>query len=114
MRKVFKGRVYDTESARFICSTGTSDIYRKKTGEFFQYFRSPDIEIVPLSVLDAQSIIDENSSEDVYIREFGIPSKDISVSMALSGKAYSRLRLTSSLSGISYGVLISQLICDNL
>lgn len=35
VRKVVKGKVYDTESARLVCSAGGLALFAKRTGEYF-------------------------------------------------------------------------------
>lgn len=103
MKKIIKGRLYDTEKAKEIggCSSGHSKssfewyyetLYQKRTGEFFIYGEGhaaskyaryckdggsdPGEEIVPLSYEEAQSWAEEHLDGDEYIEIFGEPDED--------------------------------------
>lgn len=115
MKKIIRGRKYDTETARKVgCKTeqalyGDSGLlanvdyalYRKRTGEYFvhaEYDRlddgCPDY-IKPLTNDEANEWAQENLDVDVYEREFGETVDDdetISASINLPRKTYDKLR----------------------
>ena len=97
MRKIINGKMYDTETAKKIDYTSnylsSSDfhyyeerLFKKKTGEFFLHghggpaskYRTPcgDMwsggeNIIPLTVDEAKSWVEQNSTTETYIELFG-------------------------------------------
>lgn len=109
MKKIIRGRKYDTETARKVgCKTeqaqyGDVDyaLYRKRTGEYFvhaEYDRlddgCPDY-IKPLTNDEANEWAQENLDVDVYEREFGEVSEDdgnVATTLNLPRKSYDKLK----------------------
>lgn len=110
MKKIIRGRKYDTETARKVgCKTeqaqyGDVDyaLYRKRTGEYFVHAEfsymlddgNPDY-IKPLSADEANEWAQEHLNADVYEAEFGENVDDdetISASINLPRKTYDKLR----------------------
>lgn len=110
MKKIIRGRKYDTETARKVgCKTeqaqyGDVDyaLYRKRTGEYFVHAEfsyilddgNPDY-IKPLSADEANEWAQEHLNADVYEAEFGEIVDDdetISASINLPRKTYDKLR----------------------
>lgn len=110
MKKIIRGRKYDTETARKVgCKTeqaqyGDVDyaLYRKRTGEYFVHAEfsymlddgNPDY-IKPLSADEANEWAQEHLNADVYEAEFGEIVDDdetISASINLPHKTYDKLR----------------------
>lgn len=110
MKKIIRGRKYDTETARKVgCKTeqaqyGDVDyaLYRKRTGEYFVHAEfsymlddgNPDY-IKPLSADEANEWAQEHLNADVYEAEFGETVDDdetISASINLPRKTYDKLR----------------------
>lgn len=110
MKKIIRGRKYDTETARKVgCKTeqaqyGDVDyaLYRKRTGEYFVHAEydypyddgCPDY-IKPLSADEANEWAQEHLNADVYDAEFGEIVDDdetISASINLPRKTYDKLR----------------------
>lgn len=110
MKKIIRGRRYDTETARKVgCKTeqaqyGDVDyaLYRKRTGEYFVHAEfsymlddgNPDY-IKPLSEDEANEWAQEHLNADVYESEFGEIVDDdetISASINLPRKTYDKLR----------------------
>lgn len=83
MKKVIKGRVYDSGTAkkmnmRFtgqeLARTGWEDLYQKKSGEFFllEHIYSGNIErITPMTYVEAQAWAEKYLSGDEYEEIFG-------------------------------------------
>lgn len=109
MKKIIRGRKYDTETARKVgCKTeqaqyGDVDyaLYRKRTGEYFVHAEfsymlddgNPDY-IKPLSADEANEWAQEHLNADVYEAEFGEIVDDdetISASINLPRKTYDKL-----------------------
>lgn len=123
MRKVIRGRVYDTDTAKLMGSCGDATLYRKRTGEYFiQYFFSGEgYHIVPMSSSDAFAWADEHLTQSDVGIIFGIPAlvsdapvKLVSTCMYLDYTAYALLRRYCGDMGVSYGGFVSRLISDNL
>lgn len=110
MKKIIRGRKYDTETARKVgCKTeqaqyGDVDyaLYRKRTGEYFVHAEfsymlddgNPDY-IKPLSADEADEWAQEHLNADAYEAEFGEIVDDdetISASINLPRKTYDKLR----------------------
>lgn len=110
MKKIIRGRKYDTETARKVgCKTeqaqyGDVDyaLYRKRTGEYFVHAEfsymlddgNPDY-IKPLSADEANEWAQEHLNADAYDAEFGEIVDDdetISASINLPRKTYDKLR----------------------
>ena len=97
MKKIIKGRLYNTETAKYVANYSwggpsdfhhvDEDLYRKQTGEFFLHgeggtlskYRSPvdgggwtsGEDIIPMSDLDAQEWIEAHCDVDTYVKLFG-------------------------------------------
>lgn len=98
MRKILHGRLYDTDTARYIGSNQSScykndyryfeeEFYRKKTGEFFLYGEGGPAsryaerlerggciggkQIIPLSEEEAREWAEENLTVEKYEELFG-------------------------------------------
>lgn len=105
MKKVIRGRLYDTSTAQLIGETsgGSADrtnfefweegLYKKKTGEYFLHCEGgalskyakhcgsnsgPGERIIPLTFEAAQQWAEKNLSGEHYIEEFGEPIEDYS------------------------------------
>lgn len=103
MKKVIRGRLYDTEKAGLIgkfydeAKPGNDPdfyievLYKKRTGEYFLYGRgnagskysvcrggaaSGTEKIIPLSYQQAREWAEENLSPEEYEKEFGFPQRN--------------------------------------
>ena len=114
MKKIINGKLYDTETAKFLANYDngkgysnfgwvTECLYRKKTGEFFlhgqggaasKYAKSVGLNsweegerIMPLSYDEARKWAEDSLDADEYMDIFGAPEEDESrktVSLSLS------------------------------
>lgn len=102
MKIVINGKLYNTETATFLCSydNGLSnsdfkqlyeELYRKKTGEFFLYGKGGPMtkyreeagsrcwtwgeDIIPLSIKEAKEWAEAYMSVERYCSIFGIPEE---------------------------------------
>lgn len=110
MKKIIRGRKYDTETARKVgCKTeqaqyGDVDyaLYRKRTGEYFVHAEydypyddgCPDY-IKPLSADEADEWAQEHLNADAYEAEFGEASEDdgnVATTLNLPRKSYDKLK----------------------
>lgn len=140
MKKIIRGRKYDTDSAKFIAqvwANGTSvrdceyweeTLFRKKTGEFFLYCAGgansryghwegsngySGEEIQPLSYAQAKTWAEENMSADEYEAEFGKVVDDGSteyMTLAVPTAVATQLRRMSSAQNKTVGKIIAELI----
>lgn len=103
MKKVIRGRLYDTEKAVLVgefydeampeedLSFYREELYRKRTGEYFLYgtgnagskysvwrgsTASGTEKIVPMTYQQAQEWAEENLSPEEYEKEFGFPERN--------------------------------------
>lgn len=103
MKKVIRGRLYDTEKAVLVgefydeampgndLAYYREELYRKRTGEYFIYgtgnagskysvwrgsTASGTEKIVPMTYQQAQEWAEENLPRNVYENEFGIPERN--------------------------------------
>ena len=103
MKKVIRGRLYDTEKAVLVgefydkampeedISFYLEELYRKRTGEYFLYGRgnagskysvwrgstaSGAEEILPLTYKQAQEWAEEYLPDDIYLKEFKTPERN--------------------------------------
>lgn len=131
MKKIIKGKLYDTETAKLI-GTGYAtcprtdfafwqeDLYRKKTGEYFIFgeggplskysrhidynTRSGGSKITPISYDTAREWAEDNMDADEYIKLFGLVEDDDStqkVSINLPADLAAKLRSEAESSGKS-------------
>lgn len=140
MKKIIKGKLYDTETAKRIAthyaSCGRSDfhyyeeeLYLKRTGEYFlygsgnaasKYSKSCGMnewcgseEIVPLTYSEANEWAEEHMDADDYIAAFGIPDEDeeqMHLHVRISPQAGAKLKQAAAQSGITIGEQIERWI----
>lgn len=137
MRKVIKGKLYDTDTARPIVtwSVGYSSdfshisetLYRKKTGEYFLHGEGGPMSayrescgqsqwmggeaIRPLTYGEAKAWTEEHADADVYEREFGIPDEDKEHDLhaIISEVAWQQLSRAASDEGVTVRTIIERL-----
>lgn len=139
MKKVIRGRLYDTNKAAEIGYNSSSSrrdssywreaLYRKRTGEFFLHVEggpaskyaiccgqnkwSRGEKIIPLSFDEAQHWAKKHSDVDTYAKYFqlsdNICDKE-TVSIRLSAAAVDRLKIMASKKDLTASEIIEQLI----
>lgn len=139
MKKVIKGKLYDTDTAPLMGEwwNGLSQsdfgycaeqLYKKRTGEFFlhgeggamsKYARHSGNNsgfgerITPLTYAEAQEWVEEHLDGDKYIEIFGIPDEDDSkedLHICLTKTAIAKVKQAAGLAGITVSEYIEQLI----
>lgn len=144
MKKVIRGRLYDTETAkelgsRFGGSEYNNDfehfsevLYRKRTGEYFLYGhggpKSPYAEhrgknigwgekIVPLTPDAAAKWAEEHLDPEVLKQEFGAPAEDMTrrtINVSLSVNAIETIKKYAAAHDTSVSAVIERLIKEEL
>ena len=100
MKKIIKGKLYDTDKARYMggdsggegLSYWSEELYQKRTGEFFLYGQGGAMthyavatgdnnwkggaEIIPLSYDKAREWAEAHLSAEAYSEIFGMPGED--------------------------------------
>lgn len=142
MKKVLKGKVYDTETAKKVASWYSSyarndfhyyeeELYQKKTGEFFLYGEgnaaSPyskscgqnewcgSEKIVPLTFAEAQEWAEKHLDGDEYCEIFGEPdedSEDVALNLIISAAASAKLKKAAAQNGISLRAQLERWILE--
>lgn len=142
MKKVIRGRLYDTDTAKMIGNDSYSDsgdfdywdetLYRKKTGEFFldgeggprskyavcigQNQWSGGEKIIPLSFEEAKEWTEEHLDADTYMKYFkptdNVHDKD-TISIRLSAAAIDKLRIMASKNDTTSSDIIEQMIMQS-
>lgn len=139
MKKIIKGKAYDTETAQRVASADggeigsfsywEEDLYRKKTGEFFlhgvggpmtKYARSVGQnewdggeEIIPLNYTAAQRWAEEHLDGDAYEDIFGAVVEDESRKVAtfsLPAVTVERLKREAAQKGKGISELLDEII----
>ena len=142
MKKVIRGRLYDTDTAKMIGNDSYSDsgdldywnetLYRKKTGEFFldgeggprskyavcigQNQWSGGEKIIPLAYDEANEWTEEHLDADTYMKYFEV-SDNIAdkgtVAVRLSAAAIDKLKIMASKKDTTSSDIIEQLIMQS-
>ena len=114
MRRIIKGLVYDTETARLVGShENGSSLHRKKTGE---YFIVSDGKIHPCPFLEAKRWAMDNLDTTAYLREFVETEGDelIHASFYLKKSTVNRLRRAAQSAGRQLSEYLEALLSENL
>lgn len=144
MKKVIRGRVYDTETAQEIGSTygggenscdfhyWRETLYKKKTGEYFLHCFGGAMSqygvwhgnsgcsgehIKPLSYEDAKTWAEESLDGDKYISEFGEPEENgdrTMLTFSITEGASNLLKRAAQKRDMSASALVEELIREHL
>lgn len=140
MKKVIRGRAYDTETA---CRIGAKygntydrsnfefweeELFRKKTGEYFLYYQGGPLSkyathqgtnsgwgegIKPMTYEIAQEWAETNLDAEDYLKEFGTPEEDytkISCCLTLQKRLYDKVKRYAAQQEKTVGQIIEELI----
>lgn len=131
MKKVIKGKLYDTETAKLVGEYDngkftndfgyySEDLYQKRTGEFFicgiggAFTKYDGVEtITPVSYEDAQRWAEEHLDGDDYIEIFGEPEEStdkMTISLSLTETAVAKLKQGAAKAGMSMSEFAESLI----
>lgn len=140
MKKIIKGKRYDTETAERLGSYThggrrdfshySEDLYRKRTGEFFIYGEGGPASkyaeqlglrewtdgeaLIPLSYEEAQTWVEEHLEVDDYVSIFGDPGEEgtarKTVTYSLPADAVEAVRKEAARSGRTQSDIIQSLI----
>jgi len=137
MKKIIKGAVYDTETAKVIGAYDsgyplsdfhafTETLYRTKAGNYFVYGEGgglspygewhgnsggPGERITPMTYADAKSWAETKLTGDEYIQAFGDPEDGSTrISITLSAAAKNRLDLLRVQTGETFSEIVERLI----
>lgn len=142
MKKIIKGKVYDTETAKKVASWYSSyarndfhyyeeELYQKKTGEYFLYGEgnaaSPyskscgqnewcgSEKITPMTFNEAQEWAEKHLDGDEYCEIFGEPdedSEDVALNLIISATASAKLKKAAAQNGISLRAQLERWILE--
>lgn len=139
MKKVIRGRVYDTDGAKCVGEWDngyfTNDfhycaetLYQKKTGEFFLYGEGHALskyashsgnssgwgdKFIPLTYEEAQAWVEEHLEGDEYISIFGVPEESGEKSqmhISISDTVISKAKQRAAKEGISISALFEKAV----
>lgn len=142
MKKIIRGRLYDTEKAAEIGYDSSSSIhdssywhetlYRKRTGEFFLYGEggaaskysvccgqskwTGEEKIIPLSFEEAQKWTKDHLDADTYRKYFKLSDNThdkATVSIRLSAAAVNKFKIMASKRDLTASEIIEQLIMQS-
>ena len=142
MKRIIKGKVYDTETAKKVASWYSSyarndfhyyeeELYQKKTGEFFLHGEgnaaSPyskscgqnewcgSEKITPMTFNEAQEWAEKRLDGDEYCEIFGEPdedSEDVALNLIISAAASAKLKKAAAQNGISLRAQLERWILE--
>lgn len=142
MKRIIKGKVYDTETAKKVASWYSSyarndfhyyeeELYQKKTGGFFLYGEgnaaSPyskscgqnewcgGEKIMPMTFKEAQEWAEKHLDGDEYCEIFGEPdeeAEDVALNLIISAAASAKLRKAAAQNGISLRAQLERWILE--
>lgn len=137
MKKIIKGKVYDTDTAKELYTGGSplprrdygyfeETIYIKKTGEFFLYGRgnaaskyavscgmnewSGGSKIIPLTVEKAREWVEKNADTETYESLFGEIAEDTSrttLTIGIAADAAAKIKRAAQEAGLTVGDYIA-------
>lgn len=125
MKKVIRGKVYDTSTAKKLgmrwigaelSRAGWEELYHKKTGEFFTLCHSysdNSERIEPLTYEEAQRWAEEHLDGDDYISLFGEPEEDatkVALNIYIRNDTAAKLKAEAGRQGVSIGELIEKMM----
>ena len=139
MKKVIKGKLYDTVTATFVAEHEKharssfnwyrEALYRKKTGEYFLWGEGhaaspystscpdggsdPGEAIKPILYNEAREWAEKHMTADEYIKLFGEPEEDdekVQLKVYITNTAYSKVKQGAAQTGKSLSQYIEQLI----
>lgn len=131
MKKFFRGRQYDTDTAKKIAERQNLELgevgsyietlYMKKTGEFFifremfgpLYEGQKKFQFEPMKFEDAKEWAKEYAPAEVFEQEFTAPDKDHGImqfSTTLPRRIHAKMKRLATARGMSTSQLITKLI----
>lgn len=125
MKKVIRGKVYDTSTAKKLgmrwigaefSRSGWEELYRKKTGEFFTLYHSysDNSEVIePITYEEAQRWAEEHLDSNDYTSIFGEPEEDstkTALNIYIRNDTAAKLKAEAGRQGVSIGELIERLM----
>lgn len=131
MKKVIKGKLYDTETAKLVGEYDngkftndfgyfSEDLFQKRTGEFFicgiggAFTKYDGVEtITPISYEEAQKWAEEHLSGEEYIEIFGEPEEDdtkVALNIYIRSDIARKLKTEAAKQGKSVGEIIENLM----
>lgn len=138
MKKVIKGKLYDTDKAKLLGGDGGNygsfdewheELYQKRTGEFFLYGEggprtryahsvgenmwSGGTMIIPLTFETARQWAEEHLNADEYGKIFGMPGEDaepVALNIMIDANLMIRLRTLAAENGASLTATVNGLL----
>lgn len=127
MKKVIKGKLYDTDTAKLICQHTTEHtykaVYQKKTGHYFIYYKiNSDVidfkpTITPVTVEQAAEIAKGIMPDDAYNLHFGKASVDdeiITVTLRMRKGVHQKLKQLAAENNCTASEFVTRLIGNYL
>ena len=137
MKKIIKGKLYDTETAKQLGLDGGGDgfkawheeLYQKRTGEYFLYGQGGPMtkyaqalsdnswsggkKIIPLSLAAAREWAEAHLDADEYGEIFGMPSEDaepVALNIQLDAGLMAKLRARAAEDGTTLTACVEALL----
>lgn len=137
MKKIIKGKLYDTDTARRLggdeggegFSHWSEELYQKRTGEFFLYGEGGAMtkyavalgdnswgggeKIMPLTFETARQWAEEHLSADAYAREFGVPEEGedvVALNIQIDAALMAKLRARAAEDGTTLTACVEALL----
>lgn len=137
MKKIIKGKLYDTDTARMLGLDGGGDgfkawheeLYQKRTGEYFLYGEGGPMtkyavavsdnswsggkKIIPLSLSAAREWAEAHMDADEYGEIFGMPDEDaepVALNIQLDAALMARIRARAAEDGTTLTTCVAALL----
>ncbi len=117
MKRVFRGRSYDTDKAERIAQDDDEILYRKKTGEYFLYKTGIDSSaaIAPLSYDEAREWADDHMSIFIsckYFFDIARKGTKAPLQLAFDKGVIELMKRVSVERGVTISELVEKLVWD--
>lgn len=108
MKKIIKGKVYETEKASLVGSSSDASLYRKRTGEYFMYDGE---RITPLGYDEAARWAADHLPHDEYQAAFGdAEGGDYErLNLFISSSSVSKVRHAAARKGVSLSAFVEDI-----
>lgn len=108
MFKIYRGKRYDTSTAKEICKNSSDALYLKRTGEYFVVENDKTLKL--LTETEAQAFAKANTTPDEYKKFFAAESGNTTISATISTANYKKIKSLALSQNRSVSDLLNRMI----